>query len=237
MLSVHLLTASWQFSLPPRIVSSTAASPLANDSSSFLSLSFSSVADCSITSAICLSSVCGNSAAAFSSLSSSCAHSASSAAICASMDPTSCRSLALASPGNDQYQLLVPILSTCTSESSMSDCTTSFTAWNTTPLFAAAFSTSFSSHGLADSWNRCSTVLRLSCTDGRRMRGQPGCESRDAGFRTASNLGTPPAFRSEGGARMSATGDAESGRAPPRTCPWAASRLTYYAFVERARRK
>ena len=49
----------------------------------------------------------------------------------------------------------------------MSDCTTSFTAWNTTPLFAAAFSTSFRSHGLEDSWNRCSTVLRLSCVRGR----------------------------------------------------------------------
>ena len=133
--------------IPSRIASITAASPLRYDSISFTSFAFASLADANRTSAICVSSVLGRDAFAAARRSSisrdSLATLSDSRSSVSSLD----LSAASAAPGKDQYQLLVPILSTCTRESSTRLCTTSFTAWNTTPFLAAAFSMSFSNQG------------------------------------------------------------------------------------------
>jgi hypothetical protein len=51
---------------------------------------------------------------------------------------------------------------------------------------------------------------------------------RDGRCGSASNLGTPPFFREMGRAMEDGTRDGHRRCVPPRTCPWAASRLTCY---------
>ena len=73
--------------------------------------------------------------------------------------------------------------------------------------------------------HRLALVLRVWKVRGG---GQLTRWERDGRCGSASNLGTPPFFREMGRAMEDGTRDGHRRCVPPRTCPWAASRLTCY---------
>ena len=223
--------------MPSRIAAIIASSPLANVASSAFRDACVASARSSASRADTRSSVWGHSACAVCTRCAMSRDSASTRVASRSTASRRARTAASAAPGKDQNQLLVPTLSMCTSESSTRLCTTSFTAWNTTPFFAAAFSMSFRSHGSALSWKSFRTVMRLSCA-GVRSRGSGRRdwrrEGRNAETQTVSEARTPARNLTRRASHAFRNASRESGHpslkarsrehVPPRTCLEAACR-------------